>query len=230
MNMFSSNRFMRGLRPKAARAIKGIANHTPLGKMVFYHYDYMFRPMDLAFLVQCVTDTAHLPGSILELGCAGGHTTVFLNKHLDDLEGERSYYAIDTFSGFTPEDVQFEIGRGRKVEDYDETFRAYRRDWYERTMTLNGVTRVTAIEADVNTFDFSRFNDISLCLIDVDLYRPVMKALEEVIPRMAKGGIIVIDDCINLNKYDGAYQAYIESTERLGAPREIHRKLGILRF
>jgi SAM-dependent methyltransferase len=230
MSPLASNRLLRGVQPRFARAVKGVANHTPLGRLVFYRYDYMFHPMDLSFLVQCVTDTAHLRGPILELGCAGGHTSVFLNKHLDDLEGNRSYFAIDTFAGFTPEDVEVEIGRGKQVEDFDETFRAYRREWYERTMQLNGVTRVTAIEADVNIFDFSRFSDISFCLIDVDLYRPVMKALDEVIPRMAPGGIIVIDDCMDLNKYDGAYQAYMEITERLGAPQEIHRKLGVLRF
>jgi predicted O-methyltransferase YrrM len=212
------------------RAVKGVANHTPLGKVVFYSYQYMFRPMDLAFLVQCVTDTAHLPGAILELGCAGGHTSVFLNKHLDDLGGNRTYFAIDTFAGFTPEDVDVEIGRGKNVEDFDQTFRTYRREWYERTMKLNGVTRVTAIESDVNIFDFSRFDDISFCLIDFDLYRPVKKALEEVIPRMAKGGIIVIDDCVDLNKFDGAYQAYMEIAEKIGVPSEIHHKLGVLRF
>ena len=197
---------------------------------MFYRYDYMHQPMDLLFLVQCLTDTASLSGPILELGCAGGNTSVFLNKHLDDLAGNRSYFAIDTFAGFTTEDIEVEVARGKQVQDFDETFRAYRREWFERTMKLNGVTRVTSIEADVNTFDFGRFNDISFCLIDVDLYRPVMKAVDEVIPRMAPGGIIIIDDCMDLNKYDGAYQAYIEITEKLGAPREIHRKLGVLRF
>jgi len=224
------NKFVRRLQPRMARAVKGVANHTPLGKLVFYRYDYMFHPTDLAFLVQCVTDTAHMSGPILELGCAGGHTSVFLNKHLDDLEGKRSYFAIDTFDGFTSEDVEVEIGRGKQLEDFDETFRAYRQEWYERTMKLNGVTRVTSIKADVNTFDFSQFDDISFCLIDVDLYRPVMSALDEVIPRMAPGGIIVIDDCMDLNKYDGAFQAYAEITTKLGVPSEIHRKLGVLRF
>ena len=55
--------------------------------------------------------------------------------------------------------------------------------------------------------DFEPYKEISFCLIDVDLMRPVATSLKEIAPRMAAGGIIVVDDCTPNRKYDGADQA-----------------------
>ena len=43
-----------------------------------------------------------------------------------------------------------------------------------------------SIQADAGSFDYSRFSDLSFVLIDVDLYIPVLGALERVWPQMAR--------------------------------------------
>jgi hypothetical protein len=40
---------------------------------------------------------------------------------------------------------------------------------------------------------------IALAYLDVDLYYPTKKAMEFILPRMEKGGVIVIDDCGDTN-------------------------------
>lgn len=96
-------------------------------------------------------------------------------------------------------------------------------------MRNNGISRVRSIEVDVNGFDFGPLQEISLCLIDVDLKRPVMRTLEEVLPRMAPGGIIVVDDCTPDAKFDGALAAYLDVAQRHGLPVDIQGdKLGII--
>ena len=226
-----ANSVMPRTKTAAASAAKEIAYHTGLHRRLFYKYDYMFRPRELSFLLDCLTQTHELRGPILEIGCAGGHTTVFLNKHLDDLADSRSYTCIDTFAGFTDQDIAVEDGRGKDPNLYANLFRAYRKKWFDRTMTNNGVTRVEAIEADVNEFDFSSIRNISFCLVDVDLKRPVVRSLQQVVPRMAPGGIVVVDDCTPDAKFDGALSGYLEVTGDHGLPTDIrHDKLGVIRI
>jgi predicted O-methyltransferase YrrM len=213
----------------AASAIKSVAFRTGLHRAVFYRYDYMFQPAELAFLVSCLTRTHGLPGPIVEIGCAGGNTTVFLNKHLDDLADRRSYLCVDTFEGFTDDDIAVETARGKDAERYRYIFRAYRQSWFDRTIANNGISRVRSIKADVNEHDFGDLRDISFCLIDVDLKRPVERSLEELVPRMAPGGIVVVDDCASDNKFDGALAAYAEFTDRHDLPMRIENgTLGVI--
>jgi hypothetical protein len=68
-----------------------------------------------------------------------------------------------------------------------------------------------------------------MCLVDVDLYRPVLHSLEALLPRMAPGGVIVVDDCSANSDYDGALQAYRECTSAHGLEPDVrHGKLGII--
>ena len=66
-------------------------------------------------------------------------------------------------------------------------------------------------------------------MIDVDLYIPVLHALEAIVPLMRAGGIVVVDDCVTGQFYDGALQAYTEFTSVRGLPSKIvHSKLGVI--
>ena len=68
-------------------------------------------------------------------------------------------------------------------------------------------------------------------LVDVDLYLPVKSALQLIAPHMSDGGVIIVDDCIPDNVFDGAWQAYVEWCEAHQIKTEIaHEKLGVLRF
>lgn len=221
------------IKPRARTAIatagKEFAYRTGLHRLLFYRYDYMFRPRELAFLVSGLTQTHGLAGPVVEIGCAAGHTTVFLNKHLDDLADSRNYVCIDTFAGFTPEDIAVENDRGKDPSLYAFLFRAYRKRWFDRTIANNKIDRVLSIEADANSFDFGPLQNISFCLIDVDLKRPVVRSLEQVVPRMSPGGVVVVDDCVPNDKFDGALAGYLEFVEQSGHPVDIREgKLGVV--
>jgi O-methyltransferase len=213
-----------------SRIIKEVQIRSPLRRYFFPRYQYQFNPGQLCFLCGCVERTASVDGAIVEIGCSNGHTTVFLNKHLNAIKVEKQYFAIDTFGGFTPEDVRVEVHERGKSGEALDAFTVNSKRWFDYTMSLNSVQRVTSIEADANTFDYDRVGRISFCLIDVDLYRPVRKALQEVLPRMAPGGIVVIDDCsTQAVAFDGALQAYEEFVRERQLPSQIvHGKLGVI--
>lgn len=215
------------------RIVKGSLQHTSLAPLVFRRYSYCFSPRQLAFLIDCIDRTAALPGPILEIGCFDGSTTVWINRHLDDIGVEKPYIALDTFKGFPTADVDHEAdhrGKAALRDTIQSAFTANDKRWVETTMRVNRIERVTLVEADASNFDYSRYRDISFALVDVDLYQPVKRSLERIYPLMAKGGIIVVDDCTDAEKlWDGALQAYREFTTDHGLPFQIvHGKLGII--
>jgi len=219
-----------------SRFIKTIAWSAPRGlqqSFWIYSYEYMFTPLQLCFLCQCVDKTKHLSGPIVEIGCAFGYTTVFLSFYQNDIKDERSYVAIDTFKGFTSQDLTYEYEvRGKAPFSHTSTTFAFNRlGWFNKTMQKHGLSRVRAIRADVNEFDFDGISDISFCILDVDLYRPTKAALEKVYDRAATGAIIIVDDCDPSNRnFEGAWHAYTEFVANKGLPEEIVlKKLGIIR-
>lgn len=202
--------------------------HTPFRRFMYYRYSYNFTPEQLAFLIHCINETREVPGDIIEIGCATGHTTCFLNRHLQTAGIAKDYYCIDTFGGFTAEDVSYEVAeRGKKRSDLTG-FRANRLKWFEYTLKENGCQRTFCVQTDVQKYQFCR--QVSFCLLDVDLYRPTRYALQNVWNVLSPGGIIVVDDCKPGNRYDGALQAYTEFTESQKMPRQFELdKLGVVR-
>lgn len=196
-----------------------------------HKYFYNFQPSQLCFLCACIEETRNLPGNIAEVGCAHGYTAVFLNKYMDYQGIEKRYFAVDTFSGFVAEDVEFEIEHRGKEPGLIAGFADNRKEWFDETMRTNGIRRVESIQADVNRLDLTTLGPLACCILDVDLYRPMTKSLQELYAVLSPGGIMVVDDCDPKNiRWDGADQAYREFTESQGLPYQVvHRKLGVVR-
>jgi len=188
----------------------------------------MFSPSQLCFLCEQITNTAEIPGSILEVGCAFGATTVFLNRHIDTLGLDVDYYTIDTFAGFTADDISYEHAQGRHYR-YDKEFRGNSQPWFDRTMRRNGIRRWRSFRADATTFDSTRMAPFRFLLVDVDLYRPVLAVLENIYELVSPGGTIVTDDCQEGGRWGGAYDAFMEFAKTKGLDATItDNNLGLI--
>ena len=143
----------------------------------------------------------------------------------------KDYYALDTFSGFVPEDVEFEVLERGKTANLLTAFQANKKEWFDGTMQHNDISRVRSIETDVNEYDLTTLGPLSFVLVDVDLYRPMKKSLPELYEALSPDGIIVVDDCSSADiRWDGSDQAYKEFMRKIGrSPQIIHGKLGIIR-
>ena len=215
-------------------ALRELRFRTPLRHLssAFHRYDYNFTPGQLAFFVQCLDATRDLKGDVVEIGCATGRTTVFLNKHLDETQSPRRYVCVDTFSGFTAGDIEHETTIRGKARRQLDGFRINNKHWFDRNLADNGITRVTSVSADIKQLDLADVAPkISFALLDVDLYLPMKAGLEKLTPRMEPGGVIVVDDVKPSSTFDGAYQAYVEYIrERQGREERLFDKLGVIRF
>lgn len=214
-------------RPRLAHRARKLLLRTPARELFTYRYRYMFSPSQLGFLCEQITNTSGVPGSILEVGCAFGATTVFLNRHIDYLGINVDYCAVDTFAGFTANDISCEQALGRHYRYND--FRGNSKPWFDRTMRRNGVRRVRSFRADAATFDYTSIAPFRFALVDVDLYRPVLAVLESIYELVSVGGIIVTDDCQEGGLWGGAYEAFIEFTKARGIDASItDDKLGVI--
>jgi O-methyltransferase len=171
-----------------------------------------------------------MDGQVVEMGVARGMTTVFLNTHLDALRDQRKYLAIDTFSGFTSEDVDFEVTHRGKIRRAYSGFKYNDEKVFRRNMSRLGFNRVEVLKLDVNRLRSEHLGQVSVAILDVDLYRPTSHALEVTYEALQEGGFIFVDDVSSGTVYDGAAQAYLEFTQRMGLPWiQIGDKCGVVR-
>lgn len=197
----------------------------------FVRYPYMYLPSQIAELAKQLL-SVKVPGAALEVGCNQGWTTCFLVEAMLEQGVKRDYVCIDTFTGFTRKDVDFEtIHRGKAADVYDDYFLINDPKWLTASVERFGYSNVSVHKADATSFDYQAIGKIAFALVDVDLYRPVMESLKRIIPHMAEGGVIVVDDCDERDDHwKGAYLAYIEFCNERGILPEIMcRKLGIIR-
>jgi O-methyltransferase len=219
---------------RAIRTIfKDISLKTGTNNRLFSLYPYNFSPAQLIFLADCIKSVSDVPGSFVEVGCAYGATTVFLNKFMNDNKdlARRNYYAIDTFRSFVPEHADYEIQNRGKPPSIKKRFKENKKTWFDKSMAVHGLKRVKSIECDATQFDLSSVAPIAFCLIDVDLYIPIKDLLPKVFSRMSSGGIIIVDDCQPDQMWDGALQGYQEFARERNLPTEIAaEKLGVVRL
>lgn len=161
---------------------------------------YRHRPLGLSagtlyLYLDAIYRTAEVPGAVVEIGCMVCGTSTLGRQLLRKMRSERPYVCIDTFAGFIEEQHADDMQRGNPG-DKRYSFAANDMALARRVLELHNCADVELIQADICQLDPDRIpRPISVCLVDVDLYEPVLAALEKVYPRMQPGGIILIDDC-----------------------------------
>lgn len=192
-------------------------------------YSYNIEPAQLALLVNEMDRLRDIKGNIVEIGVARGLTTRFLCQHIvnEKLDSTLKLYAVDTFSSFVQEHLDFEVKeRGKTLFDL-QGFAYNDYDVWRRNFAAYPF--VTAIQGDCATLDYTQLAPIKLVLLDVDLYLPTKSALPKLFDALVHGGAILVDDVLNSSTYDGAYQAYMEFCDLRGiTPRIIGNKCGFI--
>jgi O-methyltransferase len=217
------------LRIYILRFVKYIFFSTPLWRffLPIMKFDMTIPQLDF------ITKTIHSiqqTGAVLEVGVGGGATSVIINRYMEEFKINRPFYAIDTFYGFTKEDILFEQKVRNKTDNY-VYYRSNSKEWYEKTLLAHGIRGAKVFKADANDFNYELIMPLAFVLFDVDLYKPTKTALPLLYKILAPGGVIVVDDCSPIESiYDGAGQAYREFCNENGLIQElVHDKLGVIR-
>ena len=211
--------------------LKKIAfRYTSLGKPF---YPYNIEPCQLSKLINLLDELKDSKGNFAEIGVARGQTTLFLSHHIESINylnfnKNFKYYAIDTFSSFLKDDLNYEINnRGKTLQDLKSfSYNSFEK-WKDNFKCFDFVK---PIKSDCSVFNYEKIAPLKLVFIDVDLYLPTKNTLNKIFKHIIKGGYILIDDVHDNRNYDGAYQAYMEfCSDNQISPLIIGSKCGLIK-
>ena len=184
------------------------------GSMGPMTYDFMSsrneHKLILAYL-QDVLDRG-VPGSILELGCHNGNTTVMIQRLLRLNRSSREVVVYDSFRGFPDATHAADQGWGAAGE-LRTSQKKFRATLKKARVLLPRVEQ--GFFADIP--DRAYPDEIAFVFFDGDLYQSTMDALRKIHHKMAPGGVIVFDDY--RNPQQGMYPGVRRACDDFYGPR-----------
>jgi hypothetical protein len=167
-------------------------------------YEYTLTPPDrvaaLCGAVDYVIDH-DLPGAFVECGLWKGGSMMAIAMRLRDRGvTDRDLYGFDTFEGMTPptdEDVDWRGVRQQPPDKGSTLHIGAGLEDVETNMRATGypADRVHLVKGDVReTLPGEAPDDIALLRLDTDYYDSTKHELETLYPRLAQGGVLLIDD------------------------------------
>jgi len=197
---------------------KLVFRYTQIGRP---NYPYGIEPIQMATIINEIERLKEIQGNIAEIGVARGMTTRLICEHLinQQIHDRQTLFALDTFSSFIEQDLQFEIEKRGKTRKELQGF-AYN-DYEIWKKNFSEFPFVKPIQTDCAEFDYRKISPLKLVFLDVDLYLPTKKALPKIYKQLVNGGVILVDDTRDQCEWDGAYHAYMEFCRSEGIPPKI---------
>jgi O-methyltransferase len=175
------------------------------------------RPERLYAYLDALWQRRELEGAVVEIGCFVGGTAALASTMLRNVGHPKRYVCIDTFSGFVGDHFDADLRRGLPPA-WRRDFSANSRQMVRRLLDHYGCHEVELLEADVSSLDPDRIpGPVAVCLLDVDLEIPTYEGLRRVVPRLADGGVVLVDDCEEGEVWPGpavAYRRFVSETNR----------------
>lgn len=161
-------------------------------------------------------EVRHLPGDCIEFGAFRGGLSFFLGLCIRELGLAKRVYLLDSFQGLPRTDAALDgpFKQGMMASDAGavaalragfglDAIVEIRAGWFEDTLAQMPATA-----------------QFCLAHLDADVYGSTRTALQYVLPRLAEGGAVVLDDCL----FQGATGVVQAAEEVLG--KDLHLHLG----
>lgn len=127
-----------------------------------------------------------VPGDIVEVGCHAGESTVVMQRVIQELDPSRNLHAFDSFQG---------VPQGDSADEgvYKLGDMAAPQVQFQGNFDRLGL-KIPAIHAGwfEQTLPNSLPKTIAFALLDADLYRSTLQALEAVYPRLSPNAICML--------------------------------------
>lgn len=176
-------------------------------------------------LVSALKNTSS--GSVVELGCYTGTTSLFIQRAMDELHVQRPFHVYDSFSGL-PEKV------GKDMSPAGEQFKAGELTASKQALIKH--FRQAGLQTPIihrKWFEELEAGDIpaavAFAFLDGDFYTSIKSSLEIITPALAPGAIIVVDD-YQSEALPGARRAADEWAKKHGQSIRSEQSLGIIHY
>jgi hypothetical protein len=207
--------------PATAAVVRAVAPFT------------MTSPERIAALRQAVIHVCRhgIAGAIVECGVWRGGSMMAVARTLLEIGACRDLMLFDTFAGMTPpETVDRDIAGTSATAALDREDVATGATWafsplaeVEANLRSTGypAERMRFVAGDVaDTLPREAPERIAVLRLDTDWYASTRHELEHLYPRLAVGGVLIVDD---YGHWEGARRAVDEFLERTSAPILLNR-------
>ena len=159
----------------------------------------------IIFLLQCIKETEHLDGDIIELGSYKGGNAIMMAKFLKQIGSKKKVYACDTFSGIPEEDSNVkDIADMRYFSDTNL-------DAVKKKLKKYDVFNVKLVIGDFrNTLPKLDKEKFSLVFIDCGIFSSAKLAINFSYPRLVKDGVL-FSHCYGAPKGKGSTSLWGET-------------------
>ncbi len=131
-------------------------------------------------------------GDVVEFGCYVGTTSVFIRRLLDATQQKRAFHVYDSFEGLPPKSAQDSSSVG---DAFVAGELAVNKKQFMQTFARAGLAAPFVHKGWFNQLEPTDLpNTIAFAFLDGDFYESIRDSLQLVVPRMSKGGTIVVDD------------------------------------
>lgn len=164
-----------------------------------------------------------VPGDIVEFGCYIGTTSLFIRRMLDQRTENRAFHVYDSFEGLPPKSREDESPAGMAFQagKLAVSKKQLIREFQKANLALPAIHKGWFNELTADAVP----EQIAFAFLDGDFYDSIKSSLKLVLPRMSKGGTIVVDDFVR-EALPGAAKAVREFNLSAVASRG----LGIIRL
>lgn len=187
-------------------------------------------PERLYLLFDAIAQTRSLPGAIVEVGCFQCGTSAWAYRMMRALALNRAYVCVDTFGGFVESQFAHDLAVGT-APSRRTGFRVNSVAFVRGLLDRWGVSEIQLLPADIVALPAAQLPDeIAVALLDVDLEAPTYAALGKIYPRLAAGGIILVDDCREdaSNLFRGARVGFERFVRERGLPEQLRFGMGVI--
>jgi len=168
--------------------IKKILDETPI-------FTDMMTPIQHFIVLASLSNVLknNINGSIVELGCNCGGTSIRISKLIELNKCSKSYHVYDTFMGLPTPNSEKDIGIN---PDYRQGSMYCPISRYSDILEKLKVKRMPVIHqglfSEINNDEYP--NNICFAFFDGDIYDSIIDSFNAVWNKLSIGGIIVIDD------------------------------------
>lgn len=135
-----------------------------------------------------------VPGDVVEFGCYVGTTSLFIRRLLDQhgQSQKRAFHVYDSFAGLPPKDNKDQSAAG--VDFSAGKLSVSKKELLHQFKTANLQPPFThkAWFNELTANDVP--NNVAFAFLDGDFYNSILDSLNLVWPRLASGGILLVDD------------------------------------
>jgi hypothetical protein len=200
-----------------ASLLPKFGHHWNIHNVVTLRRQSLSRILYYNHLYQKIID---IPGVICEFGVQWGATIaqlINLRGIYEPFNHSRKIFGFDTFEGFPtldPKDGDFSrIGDYSTAAEFEQTLEAILKI-HESFSPLSHIKKYELVKGNVclTIHDWLKQYPhaiISMAIFDMDVYRPTKEVLQNIIPRLTKGSLLVFDE-LNCQHFPGETAAVDE--------------------